>query len=352
MQPMTPCTVCGSRTQTFLCDKCANEVRDVLLHIPRDLADLRAVETRQASGPLGLGHRRLQWESAPEDGALPVTPWPQSIGAQEQVWAIENTLTTWARDLAETRKVDVPQAPVTVRRFRVDRHGSVTLTVREHGSAEVAAQWLMANLNSIRMDESAAAIHDEITGLARENDKSIVGRGLEVFAGRCDAPDIFEDPDTGQITVTDRICNVALYGHEGEDTVKCDGCGMVYDLAERIEKRDREQINEQLARPHAIANALGFVEDDGIGEPVRYVPLTPVLLRKWIQRDAEAEPSPEGPACKSCGHRTCTLIRRALIIVKGYDDEGHSLYRIGDVRARLELVQAQRGVKLERMMAS
>lgn len=309
---MTTCAVCQAKTDANLCKPCTAELERAIAELPADLRDLQLVATRQASGPLGLGHGR-QWDGPFEEDSLGDAPWEFTPGAADQVWVLNNTVTTWVRHLCESRRATPP----------ADGDGLLA--------------WLLANLDAIRLDEAAAQIHEELTGLHDENDRWVVGRrGAEVFAGRCDAAEVtFVQADDGTLVPKAAICGTALYGNDSEADLRCEACGMRYKLAERLEARDR-QIEDQLARPHQIATAL--TSDDW--------PLAPALLRKWIQRDAMAEPSPEGPSCEACSHRSCTLIRRPLILARGVDDEGHPLYRFGDVRRRLQLVQEQRGIRL------
>lgn len=309
---MTTCTVCQAKADALLCRACTRVLEQAIAELPADLIDLTLVATRQASGPLGLGVGR-QWDGPPAAGALGDSPWDYAPGASDQVWALRNTVTTWVRHLCEARGAAEPEpwVPLTA--------------------------WLLANLDAIRQDPAAAQIHAELLGLHEENQRWIFGRrGGEVFAGRCEAAEItFVQAETGALVPQAATCGTALYGNDREEDLRCTACGMRYQLAERLAARDR-QIEDQLARAHQIATAL--TSEDW--------PLAPSLLRKWIQRDADAEPSPEGPACRSCSHRACTLIRRALILQRDVDDDGHPLYRFGDVRRRLALVQQQRGVKL------
>jgi hypothetical protein len=214
-------------------------------------------------------------------------------------------------------------------------------------------RWLQDNVESIRYDEAAAVIHEEITGLHQENQRWSLGRtGEEVFAGNCDATQIgFEAVEQRRLTVernratwvlmttltpTASRCGVALYGREEETEVRCSACGTRYPLQPRLDEIRSTAINDRLARAHEIADALTTLEE----------PLGRELLRKWIQRDADRPAAPEGPACETCRHPTCTSIRRPPIRPRGTDEAGHPLYRFGDVRRRLQLVQEQRGAKL------
>lgn len=317
------CRVCRARADAYLCRRCTGTLEQAIAELPADLRDLELVAARQARGPLGLGspgrfHERTdpdgEWEPSgphtPE--ALGEAAWEFAPGAADQIWAMGNTLSTWVRHLVETRGLTALPPKVAL------------------------TSWLLSNLDAVRQDEAAAEIYDELTGLHAENERWIIGRaGAEEFAGRCDAAQVtFEQDADGQLVPVAAICGAALYGNSLEPKVTCQACGMNYSMTERREERDK-QINDQLARAHQIANALTTAER----------PLPPALLRKWIQRDAQAEatdPTPEGPACDVCRHHACTLIRRPLILEKSRDGDGHRLYRVGDVRDRLAPVRPLR----------
>lgn len=345
---MSECRTCGSKTDAFICRPCCGEIRQALTEMPRDLADLQAVATRQAIGPLGLGDPARQWDGPFEDGALGDAAWEFAPGAADQVWAAANTLSTWARHIAESRDVPGPIAEVGRReektRLIIERNRAVRLmrwrvfTPHREQPVRLIIDWLTDNVEAIRFDEAAAQIHEEIVGLQEENQRWIIGRGgNEVFAGNCDATQVgFELDEDGMLAPVAAYCGVALYGREGEQYVRCTACGTKYPLQPRLDEIRERQINDQLARAHVIADALTTLEE----------PLGRELLRKWIQRDALRDPAPQGPACETCRHSVCQTIRRPPILSKGIDEEGRPLYRFGDVRQRLQTVQEQRGARL------
>lgn len=357
------CGACGRPVNgAFLCNGCIETLEKAIAELPADYRDLELVAARQARGPLGLGapgrvcerynltDRDVPWEppGPHTTESLGDAPWEFAPGAADQMWAADNTLSTWVRHLCESRGIDPPRAERGVwlgySRLVIERNRAARLILGRfwipspEQPVAVLTRWLLDNLNAIRQDEAAPQIYEEITGLHAENERWILGRsGLEVFAGRCDAAEVtFQMDDSGALVPVATTCGAALYGYENEPDVRCNACGMKYPLQQRLAEMRERQINEQLARAHTIANALTTIEE----------PLSPTLLRKWIQRDAMAEPSPEGPACEDCAHRSCALIRRPLILEKSRDADGHALYRVGDVRARLKLVQEQRGMKL------
>lgn len=346
---MSECRVCGGKVAgSLLCNACTGKLEKAIAELPADLRDLQLVATRQARGPLGLGLNRsgVQWDGPFEDGSLGDAAWEFAPGAADQIWAVANTVTTWVRHLCESRGIE-PPAPVgtwhTERRLSIERNRWCWIFVPFFAPA--ASQplgpllgWLLTNLAAVRQDEAAAEIYDELTGLHAENDRWILGRsGMERFAGRCEAATVtFELGVDGELTPVAAICGANLFGHDEEADLRCQACGMRYQLAERLAEMQQRQINEQLARAHVIADALTTLE----------LPLGRDLLRKWIERDEDRPAKQDGPACERCKHPTCESIRRPPIQARRTDEDGRPLYRVGDVRERLETVQAQRGLRL------
>lgn len=326
---MTQCVVCQSRTDLALCKSCTAEVEHVLAEIPHDYQDLTAVATRQASGPLGLGSGHygqrpdadMAWQTLT---ASKDEPWAFAPGAADQLWALENTLTTWARHLAETypdlelpdtrRQRFTTTTTFSVRRNRMHIHVEhYEQLVSSEPSTIVAARFLQANLRYLATDQAAFEIHDELTALGEENKRWVLGGSVPtLFAGKCDAPDVRVDVVDGTLTPRVAQCGADLYAHEGDDDVKCHACGRTYPLAKR-RAVILEKLNDQWCRAQLIADSLTTNDE----------PINASTLRSWILRDS-----------KLTVHRR-TTIDRPLILQVGIDDDGQPLYRVSDVRARI-----------------
>jgi hypothetical protein len=296
-------------------------VEFALRDVARDVAGerLEAVETRMASGPLGLGDRGRQWDAAPADGARPVTPWVYSPGAADQLWAVNNTVTTWARHIADGRKARLILG--SPRLFVVDRRGGAE--VQRRAQSELAAVWLIQNIESVRHDEAAAQIHEEIVGMAQENDRAILGDpGLAEFYGVCDQPDVRLEPViwlgprcTGlgpcdhescrrarneDLVLRPQMatCGVQLYGAPDATKVKCQACGAVYSASAR-KRTMRDALPDSLGTIPEVAGALGKLD-----APVHVDAID-------------------------------SAIRRGHIPERGRNGQGHRLVRVGDVEAWL-----------------
>lgn len=254
---MTNCQVCDATTTAFLCKPCTSEIERALGDLPSDLADLQAVATRQAAGPLGLGDPARQWDGPRADGALGDAPWTFAWAAADQLAVVANTLSTWTRHLCEARGLTPPVAvrgqwfdrsavviranrAVQLRRWRVFAPAS-----EQPFSALIG--WLLTNLDSIRHDEAAAQIHDEITSLPIENRRWIMPPPPEEeFHGLCDAADVRVAVgvrlwieanrmhiEHGVIRPSVGRCGTQLWSREKAQRIDCPACGMSYTRAER-----------------------------------------------------------------------------------------------------------------------
>lgn len=306
---MTRCQVCEADARgAFLCKPCTRQLEQAIAELPADLADLQAVATRQAAGPLGLGHGR-QWDGPPADGALGDAPWDYAPGAADQLWAAGNTLSTWIRHLCETRKVDPPQAArgtwttrreLTVARNRWAWRVTPVFTPSPEQPVGPLCTWLLDNLDAIRYDEAAGQIHDEITGLHEENRRWAIGKaGTEDYYGLCDATQVgFELGDDGQLVPVAATCGADLYATEGEQRVKCGACGTPYTLAQR-----------RLALRVELADSIGTIRE-----------VVAALLHVGRYVSAEGINS---------------AIRRGRVPVRGVNGHGHRIVRVGDVESYL-----------------
>lgn len=295
-----PCAVCARPTDATICTRCAADIVDALTGLTRDIADLVAVETRQAAGPLGvrMDGRFGECENPDRDPTFIVIGanltelrgwegWAWAPGASLQRDYVANTVGTWARHVAESRGIELPE------------------------SRGVLA-WLIDNIAAIRHDEAAAVIHDELTGLALENERSIFGRaGTDEFYGVCDEPDrgvVAELDAAGRIVVeiyrSDRTCGAQLYGQPDAKTIRCRACGAKYDAEER-KATMRAKLPNSLGTLAEVAGALTKLD-----EPVTVDALS-------------------------------SAVRRGLIPDRGQNAQGHRLVRVGDVQAYL--ASRQRG---------
>jgi hypothetical protein len=315
---------CGARTDGLLCTQHLGQIRRALEALPELLAELDVTISRQDRGtaaPLyAMNRAKIQQPGVhydEGDTTLPSTQWAFSWDAANVRWNIDNTVSTWARIVAETLKVATPAD---------------------------AAAFLLDHLDDIRGHEAAPELWDEIRACERDAQRAIDRQEPDLFAGRCEAMVMT------MFTVDDTLipelspCGTDLMARTGDDDVKCPACGAVYDLVTQQRMLDAARP-DALGTPSVIAGALS-TEDRQLDR---------VTLNRWIERDArQTERTKEGPTCVECTHRTCEGIRaadlqaimkrhgRPLIPRRGWDSEGRSVYRAGDVEARIAWNETQR----------
>lgn len=333
------CVVCQADTDALLCTRCTAEVERALGEMPALLTELEITATRQDRGTgtaLYAMRRTRLWHEAltadadasdvpaaalrSRDGhkTLPTTPWPLSWDAANLAWTVRNTLGTWARHLTETRGLQLDMPPtITGPVHAWCMHESCDQIRDGHRRDVRITAWLMRNLDAIRLDEAAGEIHAAITSDRLEILAAIDRKDPDIYAGRCDATDVRTDLEAGVIRAVVGTCGAELYARFGDTEVKCGACGQLYDLAQRKQYL-AERVDDEWARPHVIANALTSLD-----EPVR-----PDTLRKWIERDEKLADRAEPPY--------------PLVLRVGTDDDGHALYRVGDVRARIAAMKERR----------
>lgn len=252
------CAVCQAATDAALCRRCTDEIERALAELPADLENLEAVATGQAAGPVGLGDAAHQWDGPRSDGALGDAPWVFAPGAADQLWVVGNTLSTWIRHLCEQRGCAVPRL-VTV--DTIAARGSLTRGAVFSSTASVAAsadaaRWLLAHLDSIRLDVAAAQIHDELTALPVENRRWItLPPPAEEFHGLCDAPDVRAELDGDHVTPRISTCGTRLWSREGAQRIDCPVCGASYSRAERQTSMLKE-LTDTLGTVRQVAATL------------------------------------------------------------------------------------------------
>lgn len=226
-----PCAACSAPATLFICARCSSEMRAQLQslaygpkvngHNTAGLLDaLTDVELRQTKLGNGGGHRQKGDEQPspfmPDVGKMkdgrPVLS-PQG-NAANLIHAARNTLTTIARDLCESRGVDLMRA------FRVVPDGFVGPLMPEWKRArgqwnptsiEVAI-WLSGAVHAIACDESAGQWRSEVDSLVRQIQRA-VDRPVKIeLLGFC-------------ITqVGNGTCDTALRAPEDAIEVRCRKC--------------------------------------------------------------------------------------------------------------------------------
>lgn len=193
----------------------------------------------------------------PKAGALRPEPMPMDPSASDRLHAVENTITTWARDLDSD---------------------ATTLAG--------AALWLAEHVEDLRMSPAAVEAFDELADacamLIRLVDRPATGRRL---VGVCD-------------------CGEVLYAPAGRDVVECRGgkraCGARWGVAESREIL-MDHLDDQLVTAGEAARLAAYLDGDRTQEQIRglvggWAKRGLVLARGQQWRDptpAELEADPE-----------------------------------------------------------
>lgn len=205
--PVTDADVCSGCART--CDVALGEVR-WLLH------ELDLAITRQTARSEHVG------------GVSASTPLPFAWDPSDLRWALENTISTWARVVADERPADLPEG----RARRGDGIGPYC-QVCEHESCRalwrwepvdtgLLAAWMTGHVEWLRHHPAGHEAIDEITAVVRRCKRAIDVRPARIYAGPCATPDPEGSP-----------CGHDLYADPMSAVVTCPACGERYDVAER-----------------------------------------------------------------------------------------------------------------------
>jgi hypothetical protein len=309
------CEICGDPTDATVCRRETRSLADHLAAVVRlDLAveveasvarlarhgdrggrELRAPELDDED--LGDERRRLPvmahgWAARlerPKRGALLSTQLPYLPGMATQAYAAINAITTTARDIAETRGIQVPMpGPMAGPLCRAGwgcKHPTCALIRArsiDHPAARAAA-FLLTQLDWIRKHADAAAYVDELSTAAATLLWCVDRPPNTAYAGPC-----------WETLADESRCGFELYAIEGAAIVECRGCGTTHVLADR-RKWLRGEVQDALAIAATLAAGLSSLD----------MPVTSSMIRNYAAR--------------------------GRIVAHGHDVVGRPLYRVGDV---------------------
>lgn len=306
------CEICGRPTDATVCRR---ETRSLADHLAQVISVAGEVETsvarlarhgdrggRELVAPepddedLGVERRRLPlmahgWAARldkPVRGALLSTQLPFLPGMATQAYAAINAITTTARDICETRGIQVPMpGPMAGPLCRAGwgcKHPSCALIRTrsiDHPAARAAA-FLLTQLDWIRKHADAVAYVGELSAAAATLVRCVDRPPNTAYAGPC-----WEKLDDGR-------CDFELYALEDAATAECGGCGATHVLADR-RKWLRGEAQDALAIAAMLAAGLSSLD----------MPVTSSMIRNYAAR--------------------------GRIVAHGHDPVGRPLYRVGDV---------------------
>lgn len=325
------------QTDTRLCRRCVRDVEQVIGEFPALLRDLDVTIARQdrdTGTPLyATRPGRVQIPGVHYDEGsltLPATPWPLSWDAADLRWVVESTVMFWAsRFLLDREPGPVCAAEYCVRELPAPWRPPHPSCVRRREADRLRALLrqspgllLLDRIGELERHPEAEEIVDQLMHVRQRLLRAIDRQAPDVFAGMCEGCDVLVDFEAGDVTPRIVACNTELYAHKGDEEVRCPKCGRTYELAPRLAAL-RKRLDDEWARPQQIADALTTLEE----------PINASTLRSWIDRDAKLAKRLK---------RTGEAPPYPLIMQVAVDDDGKSpLYRVGDVRARIDYARGR-----------
>lgn len=232
---MTKCRKCSQKCDLYLCNDCIDQLQEHLTEIAWLIGELEITLTGQdvlTTGSVG------QSSEEPSPIRFDSQGNPNTIGDQTR-----NAVTTWVRDLCETRRI----AFEPVRVVPLDFIGPLPderwrrLPKRYRPTAADAAEWLAEHVHAIAADPGAARCFKEMADL-RAGALRMINRPDRHFAGPC--PTIKAYSRTGKAIE----CGKFLYAATDERSVTCPACKQPVDVQRNRQRawREGDRLTERI----------------------------------------------------------------------------------------------------------
>jgi hypothetical protein len=273
---MSECLSCAAKSQLYLCNRCADYVLQILTDLPWWLDRLTETAVGQAAlGDTAGRHTRRDAdilhgddslashiEAFPDDGEqdLDEARRQRYIAAQRHALAaggvnapaselldtIANMLSTWIRDLCETRCIPTPAVVIPAR----------------------AAKWLATNVNAIASHPAADEFADELEQRTREIQRIVNRPNPPRFIGPCPGSlDAGHDRDCHK--PHPHTCGTALKAHRTAIDITCPACRTTHNV---------ERVANHLG---ARADAMRLTSEEILA--VMQTLGTPIPERTWLR---------------------------------------------------------------------
>jgi hypothetical protein len=298
---------------TPICARCERELADGAYVCAMPCAFDLAADLTQAAGHADdaptVVARQVRY--GPGGGRGNEQPLPVNLAASDALWAVENTITTWARHVADERGLTPfkPPSPILgplCSEFGRCPHGSCKAIERPSLFPPTGkiCSWLSDQLGWLRHRPEAGQAWDELDDACRMLRQLVDSPARRRIAGPC-------------------MCGRVLYALEGRTHVECPDCEMGWDVDE-LRGRLHEELAERIVTASEAARLLGYLGDDRTQHQLRN------LVRKWGERgDVEI--------------RDSVWRKPTVREIKAAKDEGIEpptaiavpVYRFGDVAVRL-----------------
>ncbi|MGC5019028.1 hypothetical protein [Micromonospora sp. DT47] len=289
----TTCDLCGKPLPdtAYVCPRCANRTAEQLAAVWDVAGEVEVTVARLAR--YSDRHGRTLPDDDPDgrpDGGLKVTPLPFDPSARNRGNDAGNTITTWARHVAEERGGGpVRPGPVIGPLCRSGagcRHQTCALIRSRSVPHPIAraAEYLLGHLGWLRHRPEAEEAFDELGDACRTLVQVVDAPPPLWYAGPC-----YTQGD-------DQVCREELYARTDDGTVKCPACKTRHSVTERRLWLLRE-ADDVLAHASLLAAALTVLDR----------PVTASMVRNYADR--------------------------GRITAHGVDERGRPLYRVREVRA-------------------
>lgn len=205
------CPVCDRPQDAgLLCSACCDRLERDLGDVASIVADLDVTLSKQArignsSGSGGLARERT----------------PINVGAMNVADDLQNTLTTWARDV----EADVCPALLALCGVPCGCAGR-NPSHRGVASSATASRILLSHIPEIRRHPAARELVDEISDAIAQARRVVDRPADRIYMGQC----LMENPDEEGRQVT---CLEELWARPGASEVKCRVCSTEHPVAER-----------------------------------------------------------------------------------------------------------------------
>lgn len=223
---MKTCPLCGcDQAEGLLCHSETSALE-------RDLGDVAAI-----TAELDVSLSKMARIGTPGKAGLARERMPYNQGASIAAGALENTLTTWVRDLTHDQW----------------RPGL------GHNASTAAAAHLLMLVPEIRRHPAVDELVDQIADAVRQARHAVDRPADRQFVGPC----MMENPDDDGRLVT---CLEDLYARHGASEVRCKVCGAEHEVAERRawlldQARDRLFTVREAAQMMGDVGGIRVTED-------------------------------------------------------------------------------------------
>lgn len=241
----TECVRCGRPTPDgYACVAETDRARQQLAEIADLVPAARDVAHRQA-------RRGSGGASGKPGSSLPI-----DLGATSRLDAVQNTLTTWARRIAEERGIG-PEGNGGASGGAGTGSGNPQ-TGRD--DLRASAQWLGGHCEWMRH-------RPEVDEFLR--DVEACGRVIRSIADR---------PEDRRVVVGMCDCGRTLYAPAGRQAVTCPDCEQTWDVDDSRESL-RDHLDERIVTAAEAAHLGAFLDTDRSSEQIRK------LVNKWAERN-------------------------------------------------------------------